>query len=540
MYHMRKITLIVLLSLFLLPTLPILGLPSIKDEDLVVKEFVTDLALPTTMTFVDSDILVLQKNDGKVRLVRDGILQDKPILDLKVSNKSERGLLGITSVDSTIYLYLTESDRDGGDPFGNRIYQYHWNGESLIDPILIKDLPATPGPNHDGGAMVTGPDGEVFAVIGDLNRRGPLQNFVSGDVDDTGVILQLIPEEKYYAMGIRNSFGLAIDPYTGNLWDTENGPDKWDEINLVPPGFNSGWRTIMGPATTSALENLPGFADFVYSDPEFAWRKPVAPTALSFINSESFEKYQNNLFVGACNNGILYNFKLNPERNGFVLEEPQLTDLAINEGDSVEEIVLGRQFGCITDIEVGPDGYLYVVSLSQGAIYQIHPKTITDNVLGKDLGQKDGSQEQPEAGMKVTIPYQEISFEVTTSLSNGSVQSGDVVPHLTSVILMLETSATEDGELIITLPRELIDAKFNGADGDFVMFVDGEKTDYQEYRTTENERAIKVPVFAGAGVVEIIGTKVVPEFSVSIMAAMGALIIIAIVIPRFKNMLGNR
>ncbi len=63
------------------------------------------------------------------------------------------------------------------------------------------------------------------------------------------------------------------------------------------------------------------------------------------------------------NNGILYNFKLNPERNGFVLEEPQLTDLAINEGDSIEEIVLGRQFGCITDIEVGPDGYLYVVSL---------------------------------------------------------------------------------------------------------------------------------------------------------------------------------
>ena len=152
----------------------------------------------------------------------------------------------------------------------------------------------------------------------------------------------------------------------------------------------------MGPATTSALEKLPGFADFVYSDPEFGWRKPVAPTALSFINSESFEKYQNNLFVGACNNGILYNFKLNPERNGFVFEEPQLTDLAINEGDSIEEIVLGRQFGCITDIEVGPDGYLYVVSLSQGVIYQIHPKTITDVVLGKDTGKKDGSQEQTE------------------------------------------------------------------------------------------------------------------------------------------------
>ena len=367
------------LTLLLVGILPAFGEPVLKDKDLAAKKFVQDLSQPTTMAFVGDDILVLQKNDGKVRLVRDGVLQEKPVLDVNVSNDSERGLLGITTASSTVYLYFTESTTDGGQPLGNRIYRYDWDGQALVNPTLIKDLPATPGPNHDGGAMVTGLDGTVYAVIGDLNRNGILQNYPNGQPDDTSVILRVEPQGPYYAIGIRNSFGLAIDPLTGNLWQTENGPDKYDEVNLVSQNFNSGWETIMGPATESKLSLLPSFGNFVYSDPEFSWEEVVAPTALSFIDSKGFEKYKNSLFVGDCNFGNLYKFELNSDRTGFVFDDPALADNTINTGERTEETIFGTGFGCITDLEVGPDGSLYVVSLTHGAIYRITPKTMTSD-----------------------------------------------------------------------------------------------------------------------------------------------------------------
>ena len=380
-----KIKLILILALFLFEILPAFSESILEDEDLVVKKFVSNLSHPTTIAFVGNDILVLQKDDGKVRLISNGVLLEKPVLDVSVSNDSERGLLGITTISSTVYLYFTESTTDGGQPLGNRIYKYSWDGQALVNPTLIKDLPATPGPNHDGGAMVTGLDGTVYAVIGDLNRNGILQNYPRGEPDDTSVILHVVPEGPYYAMGIRNSFGLTVDPVTGNLWQTENGPDNYDEVNLVLPNFNSGWETIMGPATESKLSLLPGFGDFVYSDPEFSWEEAVAPTALSFIDSKGFEKYKNGLFVGDCNFGNLYKFELNSGRTGFVFDDPTLADKVINASEGMEEIVFGTGFGCITDLEVGPDGFLYVVSLTHDAIYRITPKSMmVDEVQGVD------------------------------------------------------------------------------------------------------------------------------------------------------------
>ena len=370
-----KIKLILVLAFFLFEILPAFGEPILKDEDLVVKKFVSNLSRPTTIAFVGNDMLVLQKDDGKVRLISNGMLQEKPVLDVSVSNDSERGLLGITTVDSTVYLYFTESTTDGGQPLGNRIYRYDWDGQALANPALIQDLPATPGPYHDGGAMVTGLDGTVYAVIGDLNRNGILQNYPTGQPDDTSVILR-VEQGTYQAIGIRNSFGLAIDPLTGNLWQTENGPDSYDEVNLVHPNFNSGWETIMGPATESELSLLPSFENFVYSDPEFSWQEVVTPTALSFTDSAGFEKYKNSLFVGDCNFGNLYKFELNSDRTEFVFDDPALADRVINAGERMEEIVFGTGFGCITDLEVAPDGSLYVVSLTHDAIYRITPKTM--------------------------------------------------------------------------------------------------------------------------------------------------------------------
>ncbi len=114
----------------------------------------------------------------------------------------------------------------------------------------------------------------------------------------------------YYAYGIRNSFGLAFDPITERLWDTENGEDEYDEINIVNPGFNSGWHKIMGPTYTDANFNeseLTMFKGAYYSDPVFSWKNSIGVTDIEFFNSAQLGKeYSNNLFVGDINNGNLY------------------------------------------------------------------------------------------------------------------------------------------------------------------------------------------------------------------------------------------
>ena len=351
----------------------------IKDSDFVVQKFVSGIAGgPTTMAFEGNDILVLQKVDGKVRVAHNGVLQEKPVLDENVTGEGEQGMLGITTVGKKVYLYFTESDHDGGKPLGKRVYSYDWNGEELLNKTLVKDLWATQT-YHNGGAMITDQNNAVYLVVGDAGRYGMLQNHQDGEPDDTSVILRISPPGPYYAMGIRNSFGLTIDPITGKLWDTENGPDFFDEINLVNPNFNSGWDVIMGPANSTQLAKLPGYQNYVYHDPQFSWQKTVAPTGLSFIDSKEFEKYKNSLFVGDCNNGNLYKFELNKNRDGFVFNSPYLQDNVLNIGEPMDEILFGSGFGCITDVVAGPDGLLYVVSLTDGTIYRIIPRTMLNN-----------------------------------------------------------------------------------------------------------------------------------------------------------------
>jgi len=389
--------------------LPVFGEPILMDPAFEVEKYVTGLNLPTSIEFVDEGILVLQKNDGVIYLIQEGVIQDTPVLDVNVSIIGASGLLGITSLNSTIYVYFTESDRDGGDAIANRIYKYDWDGSSLKNQTLVKELPPT-SKLHAGGTMVTGPDGVVYAVIGDTSRKGITQNYENTDLEDVGIILkvnfdeQVIkpsksdnPIEHYYAMGIRNSFGLAIDPVTGNLWETENGPDKFDEVNLVYSKFNSGWKRVMGPATQgypdggtqgiseSQLAGLPDFDGFVYSDPEFSWEAPVALTGLTFVDSPLFENYHDSLLVSSFTFGLVFDFKLNEDRTGFIFEDSQFKDNIANYGDSIDNILFGGGFGGITDIKVGPDGLIYVVSLTDGIIYRILPvKEYTPEMLTPD------------------------------------------------------------------------------------------------------------------------------------------------------------
>ena len=181
---------------------------------------------------------------------------------------------------------------------------------------------------------------------------------------------------QWYAYGVRNTFGIAFDPLTGNLWDTENGPASYDEINLVAPGFNSGWNQIMGPDARDSqgvadLVQLPGSA---YSDPEFSFLDTNAVTGLAFLANTSFgPSYQNGLLVGDNNTGSLYLFRLNANRTGFVLGG-NLADLVADNTVEANSVRFGQDFGPITDIQVGPDSGVYVTSIGNGTVYRIMPE----------------------------------------------------------------------------------------------------------------------------------------------------------------------
>ena len=382
-----------------------LAAPTLTDPNLSVTEITSGLSSPTTMAFIGTgDILVLQKDNGQVRRVIAGVLQPGAVLDVAVDNASERGMLGIAvhpnfPTSPFVYLYYTESSTSGdssGSPAANRVYRYTWDGATLASPLLILDLPVSPGPNHDGGVITFGLDGKLYVVIGDLNRDGQLQNFPGGPApDDTSVILRLnddgsVPSDnpffsqggnvaKYYAYGIRNSFGMAFDPVTDKLWMTENGPNLYDEINLVEPGFNSGWEKLMGPDVRNANDasSLFSLAGSHYADPKFSWLATVGPTAIVFLDSSTLgASYENDVFVGDINNGNLYRFKPNGARNGFVFSGAGLADLVADNNTELNETIIGTGFAGITDLKVGPDGRLYVVSFGDGKIYAISNATL--------------------------------------------------------------------------------------------------------------------------------------------------------------------
>ena len=277
------------------------------------------------------------------------------------------------------------------------------------------DMPAEPGPFHNGGKILMDKSGILYAVIGDLTAiNNTLQNYPQGKnqsvsiPNNSSVIIRVNPSVEspipshnpfyssnpnntklnltkyYYAYGIRNSFGMDIDPLTGILWNTENGEDNYDEINLVQPGFNSGWSKIMGPiqrSNNTSVSELVVLNGSHYSDPEFSWRLPVGVTDIEFLDSSLLgDDLESNIFVGDINNGNLYFLKIDSNRSGIdinnsVLDrgnEKGLQDLVVDDKDELEKVIFAKGFdGRITDIETGLDGNLYILTYFDGKIYRI-------------------------------------------------------------------------------------------------------------------------------------------------------------------------
>jgi glucose/arabinose dehydrogenase len=394
-----------------------------------------------------NDILVSELKSGIVRRIVNNEMLDDPLLDVNVAHKSERGLLGLavtktgTDDEINVLLYYTESstDSDGhevcevrnycksGNPIGHRLYKYDLKNNKLINPQLLLDLPPNPGAAHHGGVITLDSDNNVYVITGDgdscefqtckknlnssvinaqtanvqsgdlpMGRGGILRVTLDGEQvgNGSGILAREYPLNLYYAYGIRNSFGMDFDPVTGYLWDTENGPAFGDEINLVEPGFNSGWLRVQGfwpiddyalldsvqkfngyPGDKESSEEPENLVDFnnqgKYSNPEFSWNQTIGVTALNFLNSDKLGKqYENDMFVGDTR-GNLYHFDLNQNRTQLKFNGPLQDKIA---GDSREavDIAFGHGFGGgIIDIETGPEGYLYILS-GDGSINKIY------------------------------------------------------------------------------------------------------------------------------------------------------------------------
>ena len=402
---------------------------TVHDGGYIIEKFATGIDFPTTMDFVGDDLLVLEKNTGKIiRINENGEIDKEPVLvdvrdwsneqeyiassTIPISPDAESGLLGIATTTENVFLYFTENrppyDLHQGSK--NVVYQYDWNGENLINPILIKELPAI-GDTHNGGVFAKGQDNELYFVIGDNEHVSDFQNFSSEITRETSSIFKIHTDDdnrvELFAMGIRNSFGLAVDPITGHLWQTENGVNEYDEINLVKPGFNSGWRILMGPADRDWLWNIDinpnrtfstsiehdeailqivpqSFKNFVYSDPEFSWFDSNGVTSIAFPDMNNFTKYRDWLFVGDFNHGKIYKFQLNSDRTEFIFSHPKLKDLVLDPKDTahhpeiMKELVFAEFPGGITDIKFTRDAMYVVVPFADGygentgAIYKIY------------------------------------------------------------------------------------------------------------------------------------------------------------------------
>lgn len=467
--------------------------PAMLDPALQVTVVLnTGLAQPIGIAFLAAnDFLVLEKASGQIKRVQSGVIQPAPVLDLAVNSNSERGLLSLAlhpnfPTTPFVYVFWTESTTAADDNavanvplLGNRVDRFSWNGSQLSfdrniarlrcrqsDDVAVAGHPGTANNNekgsHNGGVIRFGPDGRLYVFVGDVGRRGWLQNLPNGpfltppQIDDTfggpepdnahlaGVILRLNDDgstpadnpffaagsaiggevganvQRIYSYGHRNGFGMAFDPTSGFLWAIENADDAYSELNRIVAGMNGGWIQLAGPLArqldfklietklfTSALDQvrypptrvayspslalaqlyqLPGAT---YHDPDLSWKYEIGPAGATFVTGPALGAgYDGTLWFGSsrafaqvgANGGSLYRLRLTPDRlHVDVSADPRLADRVADnlflaskfDGTESESLRIGTGFGTTADIAQGPDGNLYVVSLTDGAIYRI-------------------------------------------------------------------------------------------------------------------------------------------------------------------------
>lgn len=296
--------------------------------------------------------------------------------------------------DGKVYVIVGDTGRRGQmqnlefGPFGAGIPDDQFGGPEPDDAHFTGVIVRL---NDDGTTPTDNPFYDVGAAIG-----GP-----------AGANIQ-----KIYAYGIRNSYGLNFDPISGDLWQNENGDDTFSELNRVGPGMNSGWVQIMGPSSrvtqfkeietsaqffglqqirwpptniadtpAEALSRLFMLPGAHFSDPEFSWKFEVAPAGLGFVTGRALgAQYHGDLFMGGARDflfsGHIFRMEIAGNRRTVGVDDPRIEDRVADnlgkfEATESESLVWGQNFGLTTDILQGPNGNLFVLSNTRGALYEV-------------------------------------------------------------------------------------------------------------------------------------------------------------------------
>jgi len=389
---------------------------TLEDARLLAETVATGLARPTCFTFLgEADLLVVENDTGRVVRVQGGVVTGA-VLDLAVAAQGGLGIVRAPDFAASghVFLYYGASagGGDGGGWGGNRLVRYTFDGAALVDPRgPLLEVPFDPAqanpPDHDSGLLRFGPDGMLYGQVGDKHRgrfANPRveQNTASAGSARAGGIFRIRPDggipsdnpfaaeldpalRPWFVVGFRNSLGMDFDPLTGALWFGDNGSTSYDELNRAGAGMNGGWLKIMGPDARDATYSENGDTAFdagdlvflpgaFYRDPELSWAECIGLTAVCFLGSKRFpEDLQGDLLLADFNNFQLYRLELEAARTGLVLGGP----LADGVADSPAERDLarfGQGFGVVTDMQVGPDGWLYLTDYYGGRLRRIRPR----------------------------------------------------------------------------------------------------------------------------------------------------------------------
>ena len=325
---MRRIVSIVIVAGFAWMLSSSTSLAASSDPELVADH----LSFPSNMAFApDGRLFFAEKDTGDIRVIEDGHLLPDPFAHIDVLSAAEQGLLGLAldpafDTDPWVYVYYS-------DPVAhiNRLARLRTDGGSVERQPLLDALTTENG-YHNGGDIVFGRDGKLYLSVGEVHesQRAQDPNDLGGkilrlDPDGTSPrTTRSAPGNPAYSMGHRNSFGLCVDPSNGDLWETENGPSSDDEVNLIRPGGNYGWPDQLGPG------GAPPFIDPVLDFPDV-----IVPTGCAV--------WRGDLYFGSFGTGLLYRLSLPP-------------------GASPRADVVRAMGAGVTDLEVGPDGDLYVAT----------------------------------------------------------------------------------------------------------------------------------------------------------------------------------